>query len=380
MASFKLTNNKKIKFNRKSSITLDTKHKEIVNEFSKDENSMVIYKKELIDLKHKLADNPDMIIEEKLDITDRIVELKQFIKSMSLKKKNYFLENSKYIFKYFENKQNISTGIPPKQSNAKSKLINSFFKIKDEPTVPIKDDNGNIVLKYLTNVSDDFIDINNYVYQTDVCQICHKGEMIPLEEDGMLICNLCSRSIPYLIENEKPSYKDPPKEVCFYAYRRINHFKEILAQFQGKETTHIPQEVIENIKLQIKKERLSISEINNQTIKDILKKLNYNKHYEHIPFIKNKLGIPPPIMSPELEATLINLFNEIQAPYSKHCPDERVNFLHSHYTLYKLCELLNEKQYLPDITMLKDDDKRNEQDIIWKKICKELDWVFIPTL
>ena len=29
-----------------------------------------------------------------------------------------------------------------------------------------------------------------------------------------------------------------------------------------------------------------------------IKKLGYNKYYEHIPFIKDKLGIKPPIMSP----------------------------------------------------------------------------------
>ena len=28
--------------------------------------------------------------------------------------------------------------------------------------------------------------------------------------------------------------------------------------------------------------------------------------------------------------------------------------------------------------MLKDRDKRVEQDEIWKKICQELDWEFIP--
>ena len=39
----------------------------------------------------------------------------------------------------------------------------------------------------------------------------------------------------------------------FYAYKRINHFREILAQFQAKESTQIQEEVIENIKLQIKK-------------------------------------------------------------------------------------------------------------------------------
>ena len=35
----------------------------------------------------------------------------------------------------------------------------------------------------------------------------------------------------------------------------------------------------------------------NKKAKDILKKLGYNKFYEHIPFIKDKLGIKPPIMS-----------------------------------------------------------------------------------
>ena len=61
--------------------------------------------------------------------------------------------------------------------------------------------------------------------------------MVYAETDGICVCNNCSRSMKYLIENEKPSYKEPPKEVCFYAYKRINHLREILAQFQAKEST-----------------------------------------------------------------------------------------------------------------------------------------------
>ena len=124
--------------------------------------------------------------------------------------------------------------------------------------------------------------------------------------------------------------------------KRINHFREILAQFQAKETTQIPDEVIENIKLQIKKERINVKNLTNKKSKDVLKKLGYNKYYEHIPFIKDKLGIKPPIMSQELEETLCNLFIEIQAPYAKACPDNRVNFLNYYYTVYKLCELLDD--------------------------------------
>ncbi len=383
MPSFKPKSNKKIKFNKKSAVTLDIKHTEIINEFDKDENDRIPeLKYERSELKKQLQ-NDKLTVEQRLDIEDQIQQINTTIKETKMKKKEYYLDNSKYIFEYFENKKNISSGISVNTSSNKTNLINSFFKIKtneDENELKVQKETNNIVQKYLSNVDDTFLDINTFVSQTDICKFCFKGELVPVEDEGILVCNACSRSIPYLIENEKPSYKEPPKEVCFYAYKRINHFKEILAQFQGKETTQIPPDVIENIKLQIKKERIELEQITNAKTKEILKKLGYNKYYEHIPFIKDKLGIKPPIMSQELEETLCNLFIELQAPYSKFCPDDRVNFLNYYYTAYKLCELLGEDKYLPLFPLLKDREKRIEQDEIWKKICEELDWEFIPTI
>ena len=153
-----------------------------------------------------------------------------------------------------------------------------------------------------------------------------------------------------------------------------------MAQFQAKETTQIPDNVFENIKLQIKKERLNPSQLTNKRAKEMLKKLGYNKYYEHIPFIKDKLGVKPPVMRPELEERLCSLFMDIQAPYAKYCPDDRVNFLNYYYTVYKLCELLEQNDFLHFFPMLKDREKRIEQDEIWKKICEELEWEFIPTV
>jgi len=92
------------------------------------------------------------------------------------------------------------------------------------------------------------------------------------------------------------------------------------------------------------------------------------------------LGFKPPVFSPELEDTLCNLFMEIQSPYSKTCPDYRVNFLNYYYVLYKFCELLGEEQYLDDIPLLKDREKLIEQDETWKKMCLILNWEFIPTV
>ena len=384
MPSFKPKTIKKIKYN-KNTVTLDNKHKEFINEFAKDENNRIpILENEKNQIKNQL-NNQEINIELKLELMDKLKEINSKIKELKNKKKEYFLDNSKYIFEYFENKKNISneeSKVLNKKSSDKNKILNQFFKIKESLIEKNKHDigNNNIVQKYLSNIDEMFLDMNAYIYPTDICNFCHKGELLPLEDEGVLMCNACFRYVPYLIENEKPSYKEPPKEVCFYAYKRINHFKEILSQFQGKETTQIPHDVIENIKLQIKKERIELSEITNIKTKEILKKLGYNKYYEHIPFIKNKLGIKPPIMSSELEETLCNLFIELQSPYSKFCPDDRVNFLNYYYTAYKLCELLGETQYLEHFPMLKDKEKRVEQDNIWKKICEELNWEFIPTI
>jgi len=387
MPSFKPKTTKKIKVNKKSIVTLDGKHNEFINEFNKDEQDKIPkLKNEKGEILSQLEENEEtqnLSIEQVLDLKDRIEEINEEIKNIKMKKKEYFLDNSKYIFDYFENKKNISNGVE-NTNKSKSKILNSFFKINQGDTIQdannINTKNNNIFKKYLSNIDDSFLDINAFIRPSDICQHCFKGELIPLDDEGVLICNACSKNVQYLIENEKPSYKEPPKEVCFYAYKKINHFKEILAQFQGKETTQIPEEVIENLKQQIKKERIDMNKMTYYKTKEVLKKLGYNKYYEHINFIKDKLGLKPPIISQELEEILCNFFMEIQYPYAKHCPDYRVNFLHYYYVLYKLFELLGEKHYLSEIPMLKDREKLIEQDTIWKKICEELDWEFIATI
>jgi len=374
MPNFKHKTNKKIIMDEKSITTLDSKHRDIVNEFTKEKEETLPELRAKKKYFQKLSNDNTLSIEQKIEIQDTLRDIKSQINSIKKKNKQYYLNNNRYIFDYFENKKEISN------NTNKTKILNSFFKINSEEDAQITNENKYSVQKYLANIDESFIDINKYIVETDICQSCKNGELIPIDYEGIMVCNNCHKHIQYLVENEKPSYKEPPKEACFYAYKRINHFREILAQFQAKETTQIPEEVLENIKNQIRKERIDLSQLNNKKAKDILKKLGYNKYYEHIPFIKDKLGIKPPVMTQDLEESLCNLFMEIQGPYAKYCPDDRVNFLNYYYTVYKLCELLDQTQFLPYFPMLKDREKRIEQDEIWKKICHSLDWEFIPTI
>lgn len=365
---FKPKNTKQISLNPKDAATLDGVHETRVAEFSR-RNEMVVpgLRKEIRGLKKTLSKstNPVRCAEarRKLKVAQRKLN------DVVSEEKDYFLTNSPLVFEYFEKKQLVSEG-----KNSTTRL-NGFFGIKSPDDA---DPTSNTVQRYLANVDESFISVGGGS-ASDGCSVCKEGELIPVEHEGILVCNKCYVCTPYLVENEKPSYKEPPKEVCVYAYKRINHFREILAQFQAKETTQIPECVLADVREQIRRERLTPQQVTNRKTKEMLKKLGHNKYYEHIPFIKDKLGIRPPVMSAELEETLCNLFMDIQAPYAKYCPENRVNFLNYYYTVYKLCELLDQTQFLPFFPMLKDRDKRIEQDEIWKQICGELDWEFIPT-
>jgi hypothetical protein len=184
-----------------------------------------------------------------------------------------------------------------------------------------------------------------------------------------------------LIDSDKPSYKDPPREVCYYAYKKINHFNEWLAQFQAKESTEIPSEVYDEILVQLKKERITnMGSLKPTKLREILRKMKCSKYYEHIPHIINRLnGQNAPFMSREDEEKLRHMFREIQPSFKKHCPKGRRNFLSYGYVLYKFCELLEMDEYLACFPLLKNRDKLYLQDKTWEKICKEMHWGFIKT-
>jgi hypothetical protein len=360
-----------------------------------------------------------------------------------IRERNYKLKNAKHIFQYYEAKNGISssssssssfsttnteTSKEPSIVSAKSLMMQQFFKKPTGVTATSNDNNndntssngtgtstgtGNnsngsgsssnkpptnwmelSISRYMRNVGEN----PEYYQQLMVmpnttrhgCKQCEQGVMITSEEEGIIVCNRCYSVEPYLVDNDKPSYKEPPKETGYYAYRRINHFKEVKAQLQGKETTHISKEIMDEINAQLKKERLQVSRLNYQTMKNVLKKLNRSKLYDHINYILFvKFGLPPTIViPPQLDELLDILFIELQEPYSVACPQDRTNFLHYPYVLYKLIELIayaglispeTEEQYLSNIPML-DWIKVLEQDCTWEPMCALLAWPYIPTV
>lgn len=266
--------------------------------------------------------------------------------------------------------------------SSKSKETEDLGNLQNFVQITGNVNKGSLFKEYLQKVDnvpiDDIQQINNYK-----CSKCNM-EKLSLVNDSYMICPGCGQSDIYFDSGTQGMSYDQEvnSEVNIsFAYKRINHFNEWLAQFQAKESTHIPSIVIERLLAEFKKQRLSSKDVTQKKVKMYLKKLNFNKFYENAPHITNLLnGIKPPSMPAELEEKLRNMFRDIQASFEKNKPKNRSNFLSYSYCLYKFCELLSEDSYLPCFPLLKSREKLYQQDLIWKMICKDLNYEFIATV
>lgn len=217
-----------------------------------------------------------------------------------------------------------------------------------------------------------------------LCPDCNVEREILINE-GKYYCPLCCGIDRLIVDSDRPSYKEPPPEVSYFAYKRINHFNQWLNQFQAKETSDIPMDVYDLIILELKKEKnCNLKKLKKKKMKEIMKKLGLTRYYENISHIIYKInGIHPPQIPPELEETLRNMFRSIQGPFIRSCAKiqkKRKNFLSYSYVLYKFLELLGFDELKKQFPLLKCREKLHKQDKIWQGICQELGWDFISSI
>ena len=431
MVSSKLKHDpKKINLNY-DNMTIDAKHNEVIEKFNNDKKIIPKLKKELNELideykkskDNSLKNNSDYIIERNLK-KDKILKLKNKINKIINNEEinNYYLNvgnllheyykniddlnnniNSNHIENFEENLLNYDNDVKIKNKKNQSSVIDFFNnRVKDDNEKEDNENDDNGENNYTSMKISDFIQeeskfkkknfLDDYLKKTDInyisnfkidtkifkCNQCN-NEMTIYPSDGVQICRDCGNQEYIIIESDKPSFKDPPMEISYFSYKRINHFNEWLAQFQAKESTEIPEEVYEKIIAEIKKERIkNLEKLDTKKIRVYLKKNKLNKFYDHAAHILYQInGISPPNMSKELEEKLRLMFKEIQGPFMEVCPKWRKNFLNYSYVLHKFVELLSLDEYKVYFPLLKDREKLHQTDMIWKKICEKIGWHFI---
>jgi hypothetical protein len=210
----------------------------------------------------------------------------------------------------------------------------------------------------------------------DTCKKCN-CPMYLHTTTSMMVCARCGETAPFLDATASLlSYSDDSYEYCSFSYKRINHFSEWIASMQAKESTEIPQSVLDTIMQRLKDERIeNVALVTVHKIREILKKFKLRKYYEHVQLIHNKIThAPPPRLTPEEEEKIKLLFMASSSAFSRVCPTDRRNFVSYSFIIQKLCRLLGYTAFQNLMPGLKGRQKVERQNSIWKAICNELDW------
>ncbi len=372
MSNFRIKKKTKHNTNMKDSNTLEIIHRQKIKQIEtkktsidKIQLSLTKINDDLLKMDNMREKNQSIDLEKRSDLLNNKNKLELEIDTINnnTDEINYYDLTGDLITEYYDMRntkpiveiKNILEYLSPENKNKKthSTKANLFERFCQRVEgIRINKDDGTNRIKY--------------------CNYCNVEKVLD-QYDSSYICFQCGDCESVIIDEDTTIKEYSP-------YRRINHFKEWLNQLQAKETTEIPDDIYEVIVNELNKYKNNDqSIITRARMQDILKKLGYNKLYEHIPFIINKItGIMPPKIDKETEEKFIEMFTIIQEPWELFKPPNRKNFLSYPYVLYKFSELLEKDNLLAFFPMLQQ-QKLMEQDIIWGKFCKFLKWEFYPT-
>lgn len=394
--------------------TLDAIHSQRIGELQAERARIPEFKQQITVLEEQLEQTSNVTeiwrIEQKIEGVKR--KLSQLENNDEIM--DYYLRTGSILFDYYDVQEQIQQGraVEAGRSRAKPGSIlaildnfsredvsgtvagastgtgaggteNAIVNPSATPGAPRTLQRNDLLNKYLASENPSMIYHDEVVTEDEwtYCDCC-SAEMTICMNEAVLTCPDCGNQEQILIDSDKPSYKDPPREVAYYAYKKINHFNEWLAQFQAKESTDIPQEVYDQILVQLKKERITnMTALKPSKLREILRGMGKSKYYEHIPHIINRLnGQNAPFMSREDEERLRHMFREIQPSFKRHMPKGRRNFLSYAYVLYKFCELLEMDEFLPCFSRLKNREKLIMQDKTWRLICQDMGWQYVRSV
>ena len=412
--------NKKV-LHTDSRITLDAKHNEMIKSFKDEQRNLKKYQQEIKENEKKLLEirkkcdeyiDPFLMTQQfTLENTIKDIQGKiDSIKNMS-KETDYFMKTGNILYEYYNDIEDVAKNseqeVSPKKEEKKrgrkkveekveSANISAFFgggegkraiKMSDFVQSATNFNRAEKLDEYLAKIDKSYGLKSRMESKIDFCRKCKENydkdfEMIINHIEGFMSCANCGYMEYVIIESDKPNYKDPPPEATYFAYKRTNHLNEILNQIQAKESTEIPDVVLESVREEVRKERIEdLTKLTNQKVRYFLRKLGMNKYYEHVAHIINRLnGLPPPIITKQIEDKIRIMFSAVNSVWGDIAKKDKKNFLNYNYVLFKFVELLGHDEYKVLFPLLKSREKIISHDLIWKDICDKLGWEYIKTI
>ncbi len=224
-----------------------------------------------------------------------------------------------------------------------------------------------------TEIEEDFL--NSGSDHCDKCNIAYSIE----EKTAEYVCKNCGKleKMAGVVFEDDQFYYQEGKRTKHGKYDPIKHAKFWLDRIQAKESTNIPDEIINAVKRCILRDRQWINNITCEMIRMYLKQLKMTTYNNHTALILKLITGVEPEQLTETEVRLvymyfgsvIQIFNKIKKPTKYNCP-------YHPYFIYKIIEQIIKlphermrREKILSFIHLQARDTLIDNDITWFEIC-----------
>jgi hypothetical protein len=214
--------------------TLDTQHHAHLTGFQRQQH-VIQEKQELLDtLKEErdglcasgLSNLSTAQFDAYLSLGDRARDLEKELTHLknATKEIDYYVDNADIIFKYYDIVENGNVAENETAAVITENSILKFFASHKEDTAvesAAKDeDRASLLERYMQQTDKNYLK-STVTEECTTCPICGSADKTLLINDGLVMCNECYAIETVIVDHEKPSYRDPPKEISYFSYKRL---------------------------------------------------------------------------------------------------------------------------------------------------------------
>jgi hypothetical protein len=265
-------------------------------------------------------------------------------------------------------------------------------------------------LKEYTNLKNFEFMMKNYAFvpksSPPPCLCGNKTEFI--RDEDRAVCAICSTEQSLISNTSSFSDVGRVNMASKYTYNRKVHFRDCIIQYQGKQKTHIPEEIYTILEMKLVEKKLisgSSTTFSDRTKKyekvtrvmvlDILKELeskDIKKFYDDIVLIHHTLTGQPCDNIEYLEDSLLDDFDKLTETYDNlytnkeesdgECSkkstktSKRKNFINAQFVLYQLLKKHGHPCNEMDFLTLKTSERKRFHHTICKELFSILGWKY----
>jgi hypothetical protein len=225
--------------------TLDVIHQFQLKKISEEKQEAADLATDIAELTQQIETTQDDFLRGQLETHLTKLKEEYELKHNGDRMYDYLLETGDILFQYYELQDKISkgtvVGVTQKPKRKPGDVLSALqsahaletgteecpatekpkSKKGSKSSQPVNRDM--LLEQYLLKINPEYTKkINELDDMSGECQECG-ADMMFSQNEAMLYCPDCGTTEFMLIDSDRPSYKDPPRESSYYAYKRINH-------------------------------------------------------------------------------------------------------------------------------------------------------------